>query len=302
MFSLFSRPRSTIAITNLNEQYLRTINDVRFLMGNKGKELGREHYQRKLFVINFNGDIMASQAKGLSQEVTAILCTVKPGDKVLVKVTSPGGAAHAYGYAASQLERLKKAKIPVIVAVDQVAASGGYMMACVSDWIISSPYAIIGSIGVVAEFPNVFNLLKEIGIDYKQYTAGKFKRTVSTMGKITEEGEKKFQEDLLEMYDLFRNHVHTQRPELDMDRVATGEHWHGITAKEIGLVDEIKTSEEYILEHIGNSEVIQLEYIGDKKSWAEKLGGSLAQSFAAGFVKAFFNQLMEMAFTSKTLQ
>jgi serine protease SohB len=273
-------------ITNLNVQFAQ-------IHAHLNNVLGRSHFRakrNKLFVLNFEGDVMASQSKALANEINAILCNYDRGDKVLIKITSPGGAAHAYGYAASQIQRLKSAKIPVTVSIDKISASGGYMMACVAEHIIAAPYAIVGSIGVVAEFPNLFNLLQHLGIDYKQYTAGKYKRTVSSMAKITEEGEEKFKKDLNEMYDLFTEHVHYHRPHLDMEKVATGEHWNGVVAKKLGLVDEIKTSDEFILEHIQSMSILQLEFVGDKKSWLERFSFSLMNSL----FKSFFEQLVNL--------
>lgn len=296
MFWNLGKPRSVITVTNLNDMYVHTINDVKLALGvTKPKDIFRKRNARKIFVIDFDGDVMASQAKALTHEVTAIICNAAKDDTVLVRLTSPGGAAHAYGYAASQLERFKKEGIRVVVAVDKVAASGGYMMACVADHIIAAPFAIIGSIGVVAEFPNFNSLLQNLGIDYKQYTAGKFKRTVSSMGKITEEGEKKFSEDLSEVYDLFRNHVSAHRSSLNMDQVATGEHWQAITAINYGLVDEIRTSEEYILDNLNDAEVILIQYVGDKKSWIEKLGTNLMMSFWEGLAKTFWKTVLEFS-------
>jgi serine protease SohB len=305
MFSIgFRRPKKNlVSITNLNDLYASTINDLRVALGNKGLDLARMTNDRRVFVIDFDGDVMATQSKGLTYEITSIICNAKPGDEVLVRLNSPGGAAHAYGYAATQLARLKKAKIPLTVSVDKVAASGGYLMACVADKIISSPWAIIGSIGVVAEFPNFFNFLKTLGIEYKQYTAGAFKRTVSSMGPVTEEGEAKFQEDLMDIYHFFCKHVATNRPILsdNIKAIATGEHWHGAEALDLKLVDELKTSEEFILENLRHTEFIKVSYVGDRKTFAEKLSSNFAQSFADGLIKAIYNTLINLSFKNKIL-
>ncbi len=290
-----------VSITNLNDLYASTINDVGQALGNVGPDLVRKHNDHRVFVIDFDGDVMASQSKGLAYEITSIICNAKKGDRVLVRLSSPGGAAHAYGYAASQLARLKSANIPLTVAVDKVAASGGYLMACVADHIISSPWAIIGSIGVVAEFPNFFNFLQALGIEYKQYTAGTFKRTVSSMGPVTSEGERKFKEDLMGVYHFFCKHVVANRPSLSskIDEIATGEHWHGLEALEIGLVDEIKTSEEFILENLRHSEFIKVAYVGERKTLAERFGAGIAQTFAEGLIKAFYNTLSNTVIGNK---
>jgi serine protease SohB len=297
VFWNLAKRRSLISVTNLNDLYADTINDVRLALGSNVKNFYRNRSKKRIFVIDFNGDTMASQSRALSFEVTSVICNAKPGDEVLVRVNSPGGAAHMYGYAASQLSRLKVADIPLTVSVDKIAASGGYMMACIGDKIISAPWAIIGSIGVVTEFPNFYNFLQNLGIDYKQYTAGEFKRTVTPMGPITAEGEAKFKSDLLDVYELFRNHVSSNRPSLleTIDQVATGEHWQGTKALELNLVDEIKTSEEYILENIKTAEMVQIRYVGDRKTLLEKLGSNLSYSFANGFVKSIFNNFMNFS-------
>lgn len=279
------RPRGSIIVSNLADQLINTINDINLALGYKDLIVRQSRPTNKVFVLDFNGDIMASQTKAFSQEITAVLFSHIQGDQVLIRLKSAGGAAHSYGYAASQIDRLKQAGVPVVVAINEVAASGGYMMACVADKIIAAPFAIVGSIGVVSEFPNVYNLLESIGIQYKQYTAGKFKRTVSPLGKITEEGEQKFKEDLNTVYDLFREHVSKYRPGLKMDEVATGEHWQGAKALELGLIDEIKTSDEYLLDHIKTHELIHLDYIGDKKNWLEKMSYNFGQSMISGIVQ-----------------
>lgn len=300
----FRRPKKRlVSITNLNDLYLSTINDLHAALGNEDVNLVRKNSNKRVFVIDFDGDVMASQSKALAYEVTSIICNAKAGDEVLVRLNSPGGAAHAYGYAAAQLARLKNARIPLTVSVDKIAASGGYLMACVADKIISSPWAIIGSIGVVAEFPNFFNLLQALGIEYKQYTAGAFKRTVSSMGPVTLEGEKKFQENLLGVYDFFCKHVSQNRPILSsrISEIATGEHWHGSDALNLKLIDELKTSEEYILENLRHAEFIKVSFVGDKKSFAERLGANLAKTVVETFVSTVFNQFTNLLYKANIL-
>lgn len=296
MFGFRKPKKKLVSITNINDLYVSTITDLQSALGNDTVNLSRKNNEKRVFVIDFEGDVMASQSKALAHEVTAIICNAKQGDEVLVRLNSPGGAAHAYGYAAAQLERIKKVGIPLTVSVDKVAASGGYLMACVADKIISSPWAIIGSIGVVAEFPNFFNLLQNLGIEYRQYTAGAFKRTVSSLGPLTAEGEEKFKENLVGVYHFFCKHVSQNRPVLsnNMDQIATGEHWHGSDALGLNLVDELKTSEEYILENIRNFEFIKVAYIGERKGLAERLGAGLAHAFSEGFASALVKSLTDI--------
>jgi serine protease SohB len=176
------------------------------------------------------------------------------------------------------------------------AASGGYMMACVADKIICSPFAIIGSVGVVSEFLNFYDILKGLGINYHQYTAGKYKRTISILGRITDEGESKFKEDLNDMYLLFKEHVARHRKNLDIEKIATGEHWSGINALGINLVDEILTSEEYIINSIkNNKEVLKITYIGNRKSFTQQL----TDSFVRAVFDGAFDFFARLSVTSK---
>ncbi|EOC1242753.1 protease SohB, partial [Cronobacter sakazakii] len=193
------------------------------------------------------------------------------------RLESPGGVVHGYGLAASQLQRLRERQIPLTIAVDKVAASGGYMMACVANNIVAAPFAIIGSIGVVAQIPNFNRLLKRNDIDIELHTAGQYKRTLTLLGENTEEGREKFREDLNETHHLFKEFVHNMRPSLDIDAVATGEHWYGVQAKEKGLVDEISTSDDLIIARMAEREVVSLRYM-QRKRLMDRFTGSAAQS------------------------
>lgn len=200
---------------------------------------------KRLFVINFHGDVMAGQVESLREEITAILEVASKQDEVLVKVESGGGAVHGYGLAASQLERVKKNDIPLTVAVDKIAASGGYMMASVADKILCAPFAIVGSIGVVAQIPNFNRLLENHGVDIELHTAGQYKRTLTTLGENTEEAREKFKQDLEVVHNLFQSHIEKHR-KLDMNKVATGEYWFGYDAYQLNLIDELSTSDDYL--------------------------------------------------------
>jgi len=260
---LFSKLRSgkTITARNLRKAYLLNGAEIARSVGRKIIPAKDISLDRKLYVLEFKGDVLASKVDSFSEEVSSIIAIGDPqADQVLIKVQSPGGAAHMYGYAAAQIERLCSAGFYVITSVDKIAASGGYMMACVADKIISAPYAVVGSIGVVAEFPNVNRLLDSVGVDYKQYTAGKFKRTVSVMGEITPEGEAEFKSDLSRMHSLFKEHVAKYRA-VDIESVANGKHWMGAKAKSLGLVDDISTSDALIMKALKTFEVIEIKTI-----------------------------------------
>lgn len=230
-----------------------------------------------LYVLDFKGSIDAHEVSALREEVTAVRAVEKPADEVLVRLESPGGVVHGYGLAASQLQRLRERQIPLTIAVDKVAASGGYMMACVANNIVAAPFAIIGSIGVVAQIPNFNRLLKRNDIDIELHTAGQYKRTLTLLGENTEEGREKFREDLNETHHLFKEFVHSMRPSLDIDAVATGEHWYGVQAKEKGLVDEISTSDDLIIARMAEREVVSLRYM-QRKRLMDRFTGSAAQS------------------------
>ena len=190
-------------------------------------------------MVDFKGSIDAGEVASLREEISAILTIADKGDEVIVNVESGGGMVHGYGLASSQLDRLRKAEIPLSICVDKVAASGGYMMACVANKVYAAPFAIVGSIGVVAQVPNFNRLLKKHDIDYEQHTAGDFKRTLTIFGENTDEGREKFQKELEETHVLFKAFISKYRPELDIAKVATGEHWYGQQAIELGLIDEV---------------------------------------------------------------
>ena len=203
---------------------------------------------RRVFVLDFKGDLRATGVDALRQEVTLVLAVATERDEVVVRLENSGGAAHGHGLGASQLARIRARGIPLTVAVDRVAASGGYMMACVADRILAAPFAIVGSIGVFAAIPNLHRLLEARGIDMEQFQAGEFKLTVTMLGRNTDAGRAKLQDQLDNVHRLFREFVAEYRPNLDVERVATGEYWHGRDALDLDLVDELRTSDDYLYE------------------------------------------------------
>jgi serine protease SohB len=225
----------------------------------------------RVFVLDFDGDIKASATESLRHEITALLTLATPKDEVVLRLESGGGMVHSYGLASSQLARIREAGVPLTVCIDKVAASGGYMMACIGEKIISAPFAILGSIGVVAQLPNVNRLLKKHDIDFEVLTAGEYKRTLTVFGENTEKGREKFQEDLDITHQLFKNFVARYRPQLAIDEVATGEVWLGVAALDMQLVDELKTSDEYLAQKAKQAEVYHLHY-AERKSLQERIG------------------------------
>lgn len=212
------------------------------------------------FVINFKGDLKASALPALREEVSAVLEVATGMDEVIICLENHGGVVHEHGLAASQLARIRDKGIPLIVCVDKVAASGGYLMACVATRIYAAPFAILGSIGVLAQLPNFNRFLDSHGVDFEQVTAGKYKRTVTMFGENTDEDRAKLKEELEDVHALFKAAVSEYRPDLDLDKVATGEYWYGPRALEMGLADEIKTSDELLSERTADRDLYALSY------------------------------------------
>ncbi|MEH6650179.1 MAG: protease SohB [Motiliproteus sp.] len=242
----------------------------------KGIDLEEQH-RKRVFVIDFDGDIKASDVEPLREEITSILTLATEKDEVLLRLESAGGMVHSYGLAASQLQRIRDRKIPLVIAVDRVAASGGYMMACIADKLIAAPFAVLGSIGVVAQIPNFHRLLKKNDIDVELLTAGEHKRTLTMFGENTDKDRQKFVEDLDDTHLLFKEFVVENRPQLNMDEVANGDVWFGRRALDKQLIDEISTSDEYLVSACDEADVYQVRFV-EKKSLSERLGVSVSAS------------------------
>jgi len=279
-----------IEVTVLNDQYDETSLSIKSIIMGKDelkktekelkakkkaeKKSGSPEDESRIFVLEFEGDIKASAVENLREEITAILMVARKQDEVFIKLQSPGGMVTTYGLAASQLKRIRDHGLKLTASVDQVAASGGYMMACVADHIIAAPFSIIGSIGVVAQMPNFSRLLKKHDIDYELITAGEYKRTLTMFGENTDEGRLKFKEDIEDIHVLFKDFVSHQRPVVDIKKVSTGEYWFGTRALELSLVDELKTSDDYLLEKVKDSKLYKVEH-RKKKKLSERFSGLL---------------------------
>ena len=233
--------------------------------------------RRRVYVLSFDGDMEASGLESLRQEITAVLTMAEPQDEVMLRLESPGGMVHAYGLASSQLLRFKQKNIPLTVCVDKVAASGGYMMACVADRLIAAPFAILGSIGVLVQLPNIHRLLKKNDVDFEMITAGEYKRTLTPFSEITEKGREKVKQDVEEMHELFKQWVKQYRPVVDIDQIATGETWVGLQAQERNMVDMISTSDDYLVQACDQADVYEVNY-EIRVPLAEKLGGVLQKA------------------------
>lgn len=237
--------------------------------------------KKRIFVLNFHGDIKATAVNNLREEITALLQVATAQDEVVLRLESGGGMVAPYGLAASQLQRLKDKHIPLTVAIDKIAASGGYLMACVGDKILAAPFAIIGSIGVVAQLPNFHRFLKKRDIDFELLTAGEYKRTLTIFGENTTKAREKTQQDLEEIHHLFKAFIQANRKQVNMSEVATGAHWLAKDALGLNLVDELITSDDYLslLAESDKAEIYECQYLS-KKSVAEKLCGNIQSTLS----------------------
>ncbi|OGT83485.1 MAG: protease SohB [Gammaproteobacteria bacterium RIFCSPLOWO2_12_FULL_47_76] len=252
------------------KEFKKTVKEHKALLKKKDKGTDLDKKRKRVFVIDFKGDIRATEVTSLREEITAILTVATTGDEVLVKLESAGGTVHGYGLAASQLKRIRDKGIHLTIAVDKVAASGGYMMACVAHKIIAAPFAIIGSVGVLAQMPNFNRLLKKHDIDFEEITAGKYKRTLTLFGENTDEDREKMREELADIHLLFKEFIHENRSQVDVEKIATGEHWHGKRALELKLVDELRTSDDYLSSSVNTADIFEIDY-ERKKSMSEKI-------------------------------
>lgn len=276
--------RERLEVTRLNRRYdeFRHTLEARLLDRKAARRLAKQRAkarkqaapQRRVFVLDFDGDLRASQVESLRQEISGILTVATPEDEVVVRLQSGGGLVPHYGLAAAELARLKGRVRQLTISIDRIAASGGYLMACVGDRILAGPFAMIGSIGVVAQMPNFHRLLKKHDVDFELLTAGDYKRTLTVFGENTEQGRQKFKQELEDIHSLFKDYIQRFRPSLDMDRIATGEYWLGQRALELGLVDELRTSDDYLLELSEQAQLLQLRY-RRRQSLSKKLSLSL---------------------------
>ncbi len=280
-FAMTRKPKPKLEIMFLNEQADSIKHKMeKEILGKKPKKKKKKEkeIQRHLYVIDFHGDLAASQVEGLREEISAVLSIANPKDEVIVRLETPGGIVNGYGLGASQLQRIRDRKIPLTICIDKIATSGGYLMACVADQIIAAPFAILGSIGVVAQMPNFYRWLKKNDIDVELLTAGEYKRTLTVFGKNTEKGRQKFQEDLEDIHQVFRNFVVTNRPGLNIDEIATGEHWLAKDAFDLKLVDKLQTSDEYINEKMLDFNIYKIKFMS-KLNLLNKLLKPMAKLF-----------------------
>lgn len=286
------KQKGKLTIKDLNKKYEEIADEISFnvlskkqfktlIKNKKAKDKAKHKEDKKppVFVLNFNGDMRASQVTSLTEEINALLSLTPLPQEVIVRIESGGGVVHGYGLAASQLLRLREKNIQVTAAVDKIAASGGYLMAAVANKILAAPFAIIGSIGVIVQLPNFHRFLQKNHIDFKQVTAGKFKRTISLFGEDTKEGEVKLQEEIEDVQILFKNLITTHRQTVDIEKVSTGEHWLAKQALTLSLVDELKTSDAYLLEKSKEAPVYELAF-EIKKPMFSRLSARISQMFS----------------------
>ena len=266
--------KGELVVTDLSGELEQGRHQLQAALAGKAERKGEDERSR-LFVIDFNGSMDAKEVASLREEVSAVIGVARPGDEVLLRLESGGGVVHGYGLAASQLQRLRDKDITLTVAIDKVAASGGYMMACVADKILAAPFAIVGSIGVIAQMPNFNKLLKKHDIEFEMHTAGQYKRTITMFGENDDQGREKFREELGAIHEQFKAFVAEHRPGLDIDKVTTGEHWLASQAKQLGLVDALCTSDDYLLAQASHHKVVGIRY-SKPRSLTQKLGKQAA--------------------------
>jgi serine protease SohB len=246
-------------------------------------EAEEEVASKRVFILDFDGDEAANEVEALREEITAVLTLAQSTDEVMLRLESPGGMVHAYGLASSQLDRIKSHGIPLTICVDRVAASGGYMMACLADRLIAAPFAILGSIGVLVQLPNFNRLLRKNDVDYETISAGEFKTTLTTFGEITSKGREKVKQDVEEMHVLFKQWVKDHRPSVDIDNIATGETWVGLQAKDRAMIDEVMTSDEYIMKACEECDVFAVSF-DIPLSLGDRIGMSAQKCFNMTFL------------------
>jgi serine protease SohB len=277
------KTKSKLKITKLNDKYedmarqleskILSKKEYKSIV-KKNKSKDHDPTKNKIFLLNFKGDIRASNVEELRDQVTATLQVATTKDEVVINIESPGGVVHGYGLAASQLARFRDKNIPLTACVDKVAASGGYLMATVANQILAAPFSIIGSIGVIAQLPNFNRLLKKNNIDFEEHTAGEYKRTLTYFGEITDQGRTKFKENLTEVHEIFKSHIAKYRSNVNLEEVANGDHWLGTTAHKMQLVDRIITSDDYLLSQCSKSDIYEIN-ISSKKTFVQKLSNNI---------------------------
>jgi serine protease SohB len=296
----------SLILSNVNEKYediretLQSETLPKHLLKKWLKEVKNDRKTNKkdknrLFILRFDGDIRASEVAQLREVISAIIEVAAPSDEALLILDSSGGFVHTYGLAASQLQRLRHRNIPLTIAIDKVAASGGYLMACVAHQVIAAPFAIIGSIGVMGQMPNFHRFLEKHHIDFEQQTAGEYKRTLTFFGENTDKARKKFQEELNETHQLFKSFITLHRPQVSIEQVATGEHWHGMDALRLNLIDTLQTSDDFILAKIKTMEAFEISY-----EFKQRLSERLAHNLSLAAERIFFTLCSFFQKTSKT--
>ncbi len=233
--------------------------------------------RQRVVDLDFKGDSRASGVENLREEVSAVVSTATDNDEVVVRLENPGGAVHEHGLAASQLLRIKDRGVPLTVIVDKVAASGGFLLASIAEQNVAAPFSVLWSIGGASQIPE-FNrgpVIPRVG--FWEGTARKYKRTVTMFGKNTDEDRAKLKEELEDIHILFKGLVAEQRPSLDIERVATGEHWYGTRALELGLIDKLGTSDDYLISVAKDADVFTVIFKG-KQTMQEKIMSAFESS------------------------
>ena len=216
------------------------------------------------------------------QEIIKKAFSFKKAKNIAISINSPGGSpVQSHLIYRFIREQAKKNKKKVIVFAEDVAASGGYLIACSGDEIYANPSSIVGSIGVIYSSFGFKDLIKKIGIQRRVYTAGKNKSTLDPFLEEKEEDINRLKNIQLELHEEFINVVEESRgSKLKKDsgvELFSGEFWSGKKAKDLGLIDEIGDANQILKEKYG--EDVKIKKFEKSKGWlSQKLSSSSNQA------------------------
>ena len=269
-----SKKKEGFDIDLWNSKNHSNIGQVMKVMKTKPADTLQNYYRpdkSNLYYLEFEGDIQASEAAKLKQEILVCLQVAKPTDVFLILVESSGGSVSNYGDLYSVMEMIKKRGHTLWVAIDRVAASGGYLISLPADKIFATPFALIGSIGVLSEVPNFGGLLDKYGVKMEEYTAGERKMNISMFRENGEEQKEHHRKKLGKIHELFKAQLVKYRGGLiekkgvDIGELMEGDFWMGENAFELGLVDELKSSVEILLDEKDHFNILKVNYHNEPK-------------------------------------
>jgi signal peptide peptidase SppA len=215
------------------------------------------------------------------KEIIERAFSIKKAPAIAISINSPGGSPVQSHLIYSHIRKLaKKNKKKVLVFAEDVAASGGYLIACAGDEIYANSSSIVGSIGVIYASFGLQELIKKAGIQRRVYTAGKNKSTLDPFTEEKQEDIERLKKIQLELHADFIKVVEDSRSsKLKKDNnpdLFTGEFWSGSTAKKLGLIDEIGNADDVIKQRFGEDVIIKK--FEKQKSWLNKKLSSASES------------------------